>query len=1028
MTPEELESLVKQADAGALADAMAPLTEPERQKLSKTAATLLREIERYERQQRTEQIDSHVSDVMQRLLHGALPGPSLHDKRTAAQLAVFGLCPLTGARKASVHARSGEAGGDALVRILSCRRPEWINQWLADELKKDWPTIEWHEFWTLYKAGVCEKPAAEDYYRYMASHLTGWRNYGDGASRRLSDLLAAEPELLEDVWKLFEVDTIAFAFDWQYKDETIESWPSALCRMADLGTIDRQRLLDATLKALTAGFRQVLLTNFVRLHDRLSPTTEEITNRKATYADLLSVGAAPVVAFAMKMLNGVDRAGRLDDEAFVAAAAAVFDTPTKAPAKTALTLLAKIAKRSPQLRPKIADVLVTSALAHRADDVVVAAAEQLVRSRDDLTAETLEKLAAIVGDLPATAQPALDEILRAAGESARRPTPAAEPSSALGELRAQIETLDARWRLLAGVDEARAAIDERRWPGPLEFTMLEVPVLSGVEPVRPVETVDELRELVAHSVEGVDEALDFERILDGISRLPRERTPEFQRLAAPLIKRAHERPHDFSGRSLMIPALTPVGFARLLQWWFGDCSESEGSDPAWFDQPWDEHLIVPALHRFFDRRSKELWQRLIRGQCGPLLSMPTHQAGWIDPLVLVDRLRGSLEQGRTLLQTDLALALLRLAPDRRTEALDAAGEIDHPWAAVVRWALGDSSAPPRIDKAEFTLWVAAANTRGDAQAFATVARTGFCGDAPDATMPARYTWKAEVRQWQEPHDKWRPEAHIAFTVTPDVPPLDDFLDLPTVLLHSLDKSSYWHESVWMIGLLATIQPGNVSGQLASGVQTMLERIDAHGSAYEPNHPYLSPLFDVDRPMDELACLLLAVGLLGRDQDVRGLAIDAAVESIQDGRLHPRIFGATLATLSVPGWLKLNRLCGNLEEIARLGPLHAWVVCDSLQLLLAAYDELPRDAHHLLALVEKLLTELGGELQVPAKQRLSAFTGGGKTGKLARSLEKLTAQGGAAADQARGQLLESRLDRAQRWQRAASGVSPQGVGS
>ena len=49
-----------------------------------------------------------------------------------------------------------------------------------------------------------------------------------------------------------------------------------------------------------------------------------------------------------------------------------------------------------------------------------------------------------------------------------------------------------------------------------------------------------------------------------------------------------------------------------------------------------------------------------------------------------------------------------------------------------------------------------------------------------------------------------------------------------------------------------------------------------------------------------------------------MAIDAAVESIGDGRLHPDLLGRVLVSLATPRWLKLNRLGevleGDLEEL------------------------------------------------------------------------------------------------------------------
>jgi hypothetical protein len=55
------------------------------------------------------------------------------------------------------------------------------------------------------------------------------------------------------------------------------------------------------------------------------------------------------------------------------------------------------------------------------------------------------------------------------------------------------------------------------------------------------------------------------------------------------------------------------------------------------------------------------------------MSGPTHRGFWIDPRVLVERSKEAAKDGVALLGiADQVLALLRLAPDRRPEALTAA--------------------------------------------------------------------------------------------------------------------------------------------------------------------------------------------------------------------------------------------------------------------------------------------------------------------------------------------------------------------
>ena len=848
MTPEELEDLVKCSDAMAVAEALGPLPESERSKLSKHADMLLKECDRYEdKYWDIQHGEAKRSAVMERLF-----GDDNTRCRTtvqAARVAVFALCPLSIVRKVDFQ----EA--DALINVLCVRRPEWVDAWLQSQFEKERSRIEWGDFWRLYKSGACRKPSSDEYYRLLA--------VADGREKTLSDLLVDEPELLNDAWKLFEVETMAFAFDWpDGSARGSESWTSALCRLAERGTIDRQRLLDAALKGLTTGFKKDVLTGFARLHDRLEPTLDEMAERQATYADLFNVNTEQVVAFAMTMLKKIDQAKRLDDKLFVGAVPAVFAMPTKARAKSALDLLQKIGKRSPRLRPQIIAILIDSALLHPVDDIVAAALELVAAWRENLSTEIARRLAEV--EVPVASQALLREIVsERSGSSedvqATAGAAAAENTSTL----ADAGELDARWRQLAGVDEAQAASEMQRWPAPLQFRMHDVTVLSGVERVEPIQSIEEIRDVLAHCAEVVDVPLDVERIVDGISRLGRDESESFERLAAPLISRIRHISENWTPRHLVVYGRSPVGLVRLVQWWLNDREETEGSFSFYCYCASDAASTAsmsPPILNFLDRRYKDLLQRLVAGHQGPLLSMPTHCSGWIDPLVFVDRWRRLMEQDIPILRSDAVLGMLRLAPDRRAAALKATAEIGHPWIDALRWALGEPCAPPKIGPDQADLWIAAANARGNDESFAVLRTAGLDGAGPDGSLRSTYQWQANLREIKDRNrNASQVSPNIDLAVQPTLSPIDASVDRPSVFLHAKRESPYWRGAQWMINLLATISPGNVSAQLAGGIETLILRLDSPALANEGNEPYLRPLFDIDRPIGRFGLPVVASG-------------------------------------------------------------------------------------------------------------------------------------------------------------------------
>ncbi len=198
---------------------------------------------------------------------------------------------------------------------------------------------------------------------------------------------------------------------------------------------------------------------------------------------------------------------------------------------------------------------------------------------------------------------------------------------------------------------------------------------------------------------------------------------------------------------------------------------------------------------------------------------------------------------------------------------------------------------------------------------------------------------------------------------------------------------------------------------------MVGRIDEEASNWEPHFPYLQPLFEPDRPLTEMSLVALWVGLLSKNSDVRGLATDALIEAIQDGRARPEPLARVLSRIAAGDWLKPNRLAETLQEVSRVSALHQLVVAQVLQRYLASLRVLPRNAHHVLELLLGLLSELQRPMDSPTPAVLGSIKGTGKTAKLAHSL--LAGPASVSDVQFRkavGQAYAARVARGERWER------------
>ena len=118
--------------------------------------------------------------------------------------------------------------------------------------------------------------------------------------------------------------------------------------------------------------------------------------------------------------------------------------------------------------------------------------------------------------------------------------------------------------------------------------------------------------------------------------------------------------------------------------------------------------------------------------------------------------------------------------------------------------------------------------------------------------------------------------------------------------------------------------------------------------------FLIPLLNPDVPLRPMARLLIGVGLTAKVPELAGLATDALIAAIDDGRIDAARLGESLRTVwrwevrrstretsqgptkaeSSVGFAKANRWAKTLGDVARASALHAHVVACALEQVLA----------------------------------------------------------------------------------------------
>jgi hypothetical protein len=763
----------------------------------------------------------------------------------------------------------------------------------------------------------------------------------------------------------------------------------------------------------------------------------------------------------------------------------VLDRKGKGMAKTVLAQFQKIGKRSPGLLPTILSAVASRGLLHGDGDVQEASIALLEVWKAALEVATREAIGTRIDDLPMTLQARARALV---GFEDKAVTVGARQPAARNKKKEKPKVpreIPAHWRALAGVDAALAAIEDGTMPPPLSFDVADVPVLTGMNSITAVESMDELFDLVSRCVMGKFSAMDLERMLDGISRIDRATSKDFARLALPLAARLAPYP------------VRRDSVEECLRYWLtGDASTVgvliEGHHRS--NPPDAEN----SIEDFLRERVIELGRRLVRGVHAPMLSLPTHEGGWISAGALVARLNDWQSQGLSPEKFDLIQALLRLAPEGREAAVLELGKSELQWARAVRWTLTGEGRTGKGDDSD--VWLAAARSRAPREMVAVsgieklelppatvlsesgVDRKYFAewlaslrttvlpphkgGDTsdghvipgPDGGVPGLFTliptetWQKAVAAREASDEAARlaryekegiaAELSRGFfdlhretrRVVPGIERLQEQLAhrfgirvtptwtegcgavaRPTVLLQKFanvkhDRRPEATELEWA----ALCWPHNLDAFFASGLVNISLTFDWSTTKVWSEYAFLSSLFEADRPVSMPAAMLICLALCAPQGDLSRTAIDVLAESIGDGRAHPDSFDEPVARIALTKWFQYGRFVANLGEVARVSPMHAWVVAAMLERHVTGWEELPKNGHNALELLMELLTQLGLGLAAGARETLGTVKVGGRSGKLVKQLLGMTAQENGAMDGVREAMLAARVARAARW--------------
>lgn len=905
-----------------------------------------------------------------------------------AQTALF--CTATGSEIKKIG-RWSMPDTATMLTILEARKPDWCDQVVDLLLNSSYYWNGWRLCRELVRRKLCATPENPRYYTGMITGLVGRWNRGETTVLRE---LKADPGLLkEDIWKLFEYEgdgdnTLANVDRWEKTN-----WSGSLAQLCREGKLSRPRLLDGALSALELGFNHYRARWFFQFFDRLEPTDSELKKRANRILDLMSNPAPNVAQWAFdKQQHMLQSKSIRPSVALVDANIPLLGGRHKKTVVQVLKLYEQIAKQSPKLTDAIC-LATADALAHEKADVQKSALKLIQKygsANDPELRERVEQyqpLAAATVKKDVTAWLSDGTESNDASDGASSKSKPSATSSKPPFDSSVIDGLDPVYAELLRIPQLVESVQGDRDPTAAiessQFNGTEIPRLDPERRIIPINDVDEWIETLGRVIEDDNLIDDTERAIDALTRLHADVPDDFEKRIGPLYKRA---------KKLVSRKLTAFGgqgmagdiCGLIITLVHGKEITSKIGKNQWkydrqflshmFDEPYETWILPYDPIAFMSRRLIDVSNQVSRGVTTQLLSTPTHEGGWIDASILVERVNQLSVQPD---ETDVVMAMLRLAPDDRASAIKQwKPKLKGEWVNALKHALGGSGV--RVGKSP-GLWAAAARCREP------------MGDDTKITkaFPMLGVGAGQIANLQA---KFREGGRNFANSSPPMPAKPP-MNIPSQMLYcSFNPSTSvgFHDigtTPGSIRGLASLWPSQREMFFAAGVNCLGSNIDWWEAEWH-NRCFLEPLLDRDTPLLEMGRSLLLCGLASKEPGEHGLAVDITIQAIQDGRLGTDNLGTLLTTAIASNFFNVSRLAKRLTDISAVSELHAYVIMLALQAAVPSVNasKPPRGLGDLLELMFEIGTQLGlGVESETCKKYLGRIKGSGKAAKAAKNL-------------------------------------------
>ena len=838
---------------------------------------------------------------------------------------------------------------ERLKELISWHIPTWLNSFFKESEGKDSRGIYNMDYEILMdwlEQGILTvTPTPQTIAGYLVNYINN-----------TSILQKREITLKEHIWYLFEYDC---GQNWM--DSRNGGSPYYPYRyLIENGLQDRMRVLKESLLAVNRNMNKNLCSWFAGMFEALAPSVEEQLELQPELFAVLSCPHSRPTNIILKLLKNLCSHPQFPTEEFLNQTSILFASDVKAVHQNTLAILNKLAKERKEYRGAICSAAAQGLMSR--EESIQSKIVKLIQTYGDTESATLKEALSVYADTMLTG---IKQELKPYLEGSYSDIPPANPTT-----------------------NNASFISESYEPIP--------PIISEENRIPEITSTEDLIFLASQVLE-VNEVYHFEQFISSLiqwdAQLEARQIPQW----TPILQRAYKLilsgGNSRTGVLDNMMATFLVDYSKLLIRRFPE----EGKElNALHEKMVQKDEVQRGQWGFCDlesltirkKRNKQIEHRVHRQLlCHtldmlesnkprlPLLSTPTHIPMFIDPAILIQRLKQYQQADVEPNSQDMQIALSRTVLDETTAQLlsTITQELEGEYRNLLLFLFGEKESTPQSPFTHPAWWMTAGLIKSPETVYPEFKDFPY-NESPREFLTGNFKWR--TYQYTDSYTDYNKKTveWICSTLTFDIPESENS--------HVINKDKY-NERVSYYSydphpLLVEMYP---QIERFDDIQNDLPRLAwltpnipepllvwcIRSAIYDPTlnevreagitQAAIEALHQLRHTWHEVSYLLEATCMLVADKTSRSYAAEIWIERVGQGCIDSGRIGSILSSHQHTGWGPLKRLTDLIQQqMINVSPLHNRELEKLIVAMLAGLPEKPvKDLKKLLEIYAELLS-------------------------------------------------------------------------